>query len=305
MGNIRVTQRTLVDRVLTNINTQSATLQRLQEELSTGYSVNRPSDDPLAARRGVRARTDVAVNDQYRANITAVSPFLTESETAIMSTQTAMQRTSELVLQGKSDTNSPLQRSQIATEINQVLETVLAYSNQYSADRYAFGGTRTGQKPFQETRNANNEINAVTYVGNDEHFQIELGAGVRANANETGSDVFTNASGTDIFAMLIEIRDNMRNGNTNGLDTNLGQIKKAQEQLLTATARVGALQSRIERVTANLEDQDTQLKQTLSQNIDADYAEVMVNLNAQANAFQASLNAAARVIQPSLLDYVR
>jgi flagellar hook-associated protein 3 FlgL len=78
----------------------------------------------------------------------------------------------------------------------------------------------------------------------------------------------------------------------------------AQDQSLISLSRVGAIQNRLEALNTNTEDYVEQLKQTLSDNIDADYAETVVNLDAQTNAFNAALSATARVIQRSLLDFV-
>jgi flagellin-like hook-associated protein FlgL len=53
-----------------------------------------------------------------------------------------------------------------------------------------------------------------------------------------------------------------------------------------------------------LEDSVDQLKEALSDNIDADYAEIVINLNAQSNAYTAALQAAGSIIQQSLLDFI-
>ena len=205
------------------------------------------------------------------------------------------------------DTNSQLQRDAIAIEVNQVLEAALVQGNRFANGRYVFGGTRSLALPFESTRNAQDEITAVNYVGNDKHFEIEIGEGIVVPVNETGTDVFTNSGGNtvDIFRMLIDIRDNLRGSNVPGLSTNLGQFDQAQEQLLIAVAHQGAVQNRFESVDDNLRDINNQLQETLSDNIDADFAEVMLNLNAQTNAFEASLSAGSRVILPSLLDFLR
>jgi flagellar hook-associated protein 3 FlgL len=297
----------MVNRVLRNLNDQQKRILRLQDELATGLKVNRPSDDPLAARRAINSRTEIAKNEQYITNISTASPALTETETAISTVLSAVQRVNELTLQGSNGTQGQPQRDQIAIEINQILETVVENSNHVTQGRYIFGGTRTLNPSFVAARDANGDVTAVSYEGNDEKSAIEISDGVRVNTNETGRDVFTqtSAQSTDIFQTIIDIRDNLRSGNVDGLTTGLEELSKAQDQLLISSARIGAVQNRLESMSANAEDLNTQLKQVLSDSIDADYAEVVLNLNAQSNAFQASLNAGARVIQPSLLDFIQ
>lgn len=306
MGAVRTTQRLLVDRVLGDLSRQQRRILRLQEQLSTGQVVNRPSDNALATRRAMGARGEVARNEQFITNISNLGPGLADTESALTTGIDIVQRVRELTLQGASGTNAQLQRDEIAIEIDQLLEGMLVQANRQSNDRFVFGGTVTQTEPFVATRDAADEISSVAYIGNDESINLEIQEGIRVAGNEPGSRVFTPAgvSGADVFQTLIDIRDNLRAGDINALETRLNELTDVQDQILIATARIGATQNRIERVQSNLEDINLQLEQVISDNVDADFAETIVELNAQSNALQASLNASARVIQPSLLSFL-
>jgi len=307
MGSIRVTQRILVDRVLRNLNQQSRGILNLQEQLASGRKVNRPSDSPLAVRRAVSASIEVSKNDQYLSNISSVGPQLLETETAILTVVDVIQRGKELTLQANNSTNGQAQLDQIANEIDQLLEQLVVQGNTITNDRYIFGGTRTQTEPMTVTRDGNGVITGVTYAGNTETYSVEVAEGITVPANVPGENVFfsTSANTVDLYQLFIDTRDAMRAGNFAGLNTSLEDLDTAQEQLLVEVSRVGALQSRLERSDANLRTVSIQLEQVISDNIDADFAEVALNLNAQTNAFQAALNAGSRVIQPSLLDFIR
>lgn len=294
----------MVSRVLGNLNYQTGKLLALQEQLATGLKVNTPSDDPLAARRAVNIRANIGAIEQYITNLSTAGPQLTESTNALQTIVEVLQRAQVLTVQGATGTNNQTQLDQIAIEIDQLLETAVAEANHQTNGRYLFGGTRTTAPPFTVTRDAENRITAVTYQGNDEAIRIAIGDNVDVAINETGSDAFL--SSQDIFQMLIAIRDNLRAGDQASLQNQrLAELPAARNQLLISLARVGAVQNRIEEAAANAENAVQQLRSALSDSIDADYAETVVNLNAQSNAYQAALNAAARVIQPSLLDFVR
>lgn len=307
MGAFRVTQRLLVDRVLTNLGSQNRAILRLQEQLSTGQRVNRPSDDPLDARRAISARAEINKYQQYLANISTAGPQLTETETTVQTIIDRVQRARELALQGANGTNDQGQRDQIAIEVNQLLEGVLVDGNHQTNGRYIFGGTRTMSPPFEATRDANGEITAVAYVGNDTRFELEVQDGVRVPVNQPGSDVLGTggAPAVDIFQLFIGLRDSLRVNDQTGLQTRLSELDTADDQLGIALSGVGAVQNRVAGVDTELRTQVTQQQQVLSDAIDADIAEVIINLNAQNNAFQAALSAGANVIQPSLLDFLR
>ena len=194
--------------------------------------------------------------------------------------------------------------SYLAEEINQILDGVFENANHLTNGRYIFSGSRTETPAFSATRNPQGEITAVTYEGDSSAIEMSLADDITLRINETGDRVFQGA--VDIFQTLIGIRDELRTGNAAALSNiRLGELRGALAQLSQAQARVGALQNRVSSVQAENEDYILQNQILLSQVLDADYAETIVNLNVQQNAYQAALNAAARVLQPSLLDYVR
>jgi flagellar hook-associated protein 3 FlgL len=126
----------------------------------------------------------------------------------------------------------------------------------------------------------------------------------KTQINIPGDNVF---QGTiDMFEILIGIRDDMEAGKqTNLRAVRLGELDSAQDQTLLSLASIGATQNRFEGVLNNAQDFVLALQEQLSKKVDADYAETILQFNVEQNAFQSALNAAARVIQNSLLDFIR
>ncbi len=303
MGILRVTQGIIAQRALTNIQNQSRRILDLQTQLSTGLRVNSPSDNPIDARRAINTRTTIAKNEQYLRNISVVSPRLEETVTAIQTMTDNLLRARELTLQGANGTNDQVALDAIAEEINQILEAAVNTANHQTGNLYIFGGTRTTTQPFDVTRDVNGDITAVTYQGNTEPILVSVSDGLTVPTNEVGSTVFQGSQ--DIFQTLIDIRDNLLAGDQGSLqNARLTELETARQQLSQAQSRVGAVQNRLDRTETEIEDFQVQLEELLSDSIDADFAEVIINLNSQSNAFQAALSAGARVIQPSLLDFL-
>lgn len=301
---MRITQRMLADRVLWNINTQQNAILELQTRLATGRRVNAPSDDPINARRAVNTRTTIAQSEQFIANLASAESFLRETATTVQTVNENLLRLRELTIQGANGTYSQTELDNIAQEVDQILQGLLNTANHQVGNRYAFGGTRTLARPFVETVNASGSITAVTYVGNDEYMEVATGDGLTLPMNEPGSRIFVNPQ--DFFQMVIDIRDNLLAGDQASLqNARLTELENARAQLGQALARIGARQNRGQRTTVEIEDFVLSSQELLSDTIDADFAETIVNLNAQSNAFQAALSAGARVIQPSLLDFIR
>lgn len=307
MGIVRVTSRMLADRALTDLSAQLRKILALQEQLSSGRRVNRPSDDPLGARRAISSQAMISQYEQYIKNITAVRPFLNETETSVMTVMDIVQRVRELALQGRNSTNAQLQREQIAIEVNELLESLLKEANHQTSGRYVFGGTVTLTEPFQAIRNANGEIIAVNYMGNDKDIEVEISEGAVVPINRPGNEVFlsTGVDTTDIFQMIISLRDDLRSGNLSNITQRIRETNYAINQLSIALAQIGTVSRKLEDTEENLRMAINEFHRVVSDSVDADMAEVIVNLNTQMNAYQSALHSASRVLQPSLLDYIR
>ena len=299
----RVTQGMMVQRSLNNLNQQLRHISVLQEQLATGLRVNRPSDDPIDARRAMNLRMIISKNEQFQANIFDSSPHLEESASTLLNIVDIVLRALELTTQGANETMAQPQLDAIALEIDELLEAAVVSGNHRTSNRSIFAGTQTLADAFDVTRVAG-QITAVTYAGNDQSIEINISDGVRTGINVTGADAFQ--SNVDIFAMLIGIRDDLLAGDQASLrNVRLAELETGREQTLTAVAQIGAIQNRLERVSNDLQDFNIGFQELLSEKIDADFAETVLGLTVAETAFRAALNATARVIQPSLLDFIR
>lgn len=299
----RVTQGMMVQRSLNNLNQQLRHISVLQEQLATGLRVNRPSDDPIDARRAMNLRMIISKNEQFQANIFDSSPHLEESASTLLNIVDIVLRALELTTRGANETLAQPQLDAIALEIDELLEAAVVSGNHRTSNRSIFAGTQTLADAFDVTRVAG-QITAVTYAGNDQSIEINISDGVRTGINVTGADAFQ--SNVDIFAMLIGIRDDLLAGDQASLrNVRLAELETGREQTLTAVAQIGAIQNRLERVSNDLQDFNIGFQELLSEKIDADFAETVLGLTVAETAFRAALNATARVIQPSLLDFIR
>lgn len=298
----RITQNQITTRTLRDLNNQLGRLSLLQTQLATGQRVNRPSDDPMDARRAMSIQTQMAQSIQYNTNISNMLPQLRESESVLSSTIDIFQRALELTIAASNETMGQDQLDQSAVEIDQLLEQIFLLGNTQVSGRSIFAGTRTGLEPFQATRDINNRITAVTYLGNSDPVDIQISNIARINTSIPGDDVFQNT--INMFEVLIGIRDDMEAGNQANLSAvRLDEIDQAQKHTSLNMAKIGALQNRLTRVVSTTEDLILSLQEQLSDRIDADFAETMLNFNVEQNAYQAALNASARVLQSSLMDF--
>lgn len=145
---MRVTMKELSKQMKSVVSDRYADLARLQEQLSTGKRILRPSDQPVDAANDIKLKTQLAKQTQFHTNIQDGLSFMNVSDTAMQSMNSIMQRLRELAIQGASDTLSALDRASIQQECDQLSRQLITLTNTNYKGDYIFGGTQSKIAPF-------------------------------------------------------------------------------------------------------------------------------------------------------------
>lgn len=108
-----------------------------------------------------------------------------------------------------------------------------------------------------------------------------------------------------IIQLIDKLERELLKGNTEEIGELLGQIDAFHQQLLKASSEIGAKSNRMDLVKNRIADDTINFKNLLSQLEDADMAEVIMELINEENVYRSSLSVGARIIQPTLLDFLR
>ncbi|SHE46977.1 flagellar hook-associated protein 3 FlgL [Thermoanaerobacter uzonensis DSM 18761] len=296
---MRVTDGMLITNFLNDYNNNLERLQKNQNMLSTGKRISRPSDDPVAVATSLRIRTDMTRNDAYTKNADDAKSWLDITDTALNQLGSLLQRTRELAVEGSNGTLTQEDMQKIANEIEQLKAQMIQVGNTQYNGRYIFAGFKTTTQPFSETNNS--------YSGDNGVIEFEVGAGGNKIAvNVTGDKVFDVSGGT---SQLLTVMDNLKNaldsGDHQAVSNLIVDVDKQMENVLAVRAEVGAKSNRIDLIKNRLQDDNYNFTALLSKNEDADLAQVITNLKMDENVYRASLAAGARIMQPSLIDFLR
>ena len=299
---MRISSRQIVDNVLVNLQRSYARLDRLQSQLSSGKQVRFPSDNPAAATTAMRLRSFVVENQQYLKNAQAAIGWLEATDAALQDVVATLHRARELTINGARDDLPDDARKALAAEVDQLIRHLVQVANTTHGGRYIFGGTQTQQPPYTYTFDpTTGYVDSVTFVGNNDEMLYEIGPGVTQAVNIPGTFPFG-----QVFVTLISIRKHIEAGDVNSLSgTDLGDLDDALDQVLQAISQVGARQHGFELIAQRLQGQEVNLKDLLSQAEDLDVARAIVELKMQENVYRLALASGARVIQPTLLDFLR
>ncbi len=172
----------------------TAILAKLQEQVSTGSQVNRPSDDPTGAYRIMGLSTQERSLENYTTNIHEASDLLQTASNAIENMAKPLAQAKVDLTQIMNGTygngaTGQQSRSRMAESIDDTLERMVASANTQVLGQYVFGGSATNTAPYTVTRSAG-QITSVTYAGSDQTRSVELSPGVTSEVFYNGSDLF-------------------------------------------------------------------------------------------------------------------
>lgn len=292
---MRVTQSMLSGNMLRNLSNSYSKLGKLQEQVNTGKKVNRPSDDPVTAMKGITYRTELNRVEQFSRNIGEAYNWLDTTDDTFDKIGSALQRANELMVQASSDTMTADDREKIDSELQQLREHVQNLANTKIGDRYIFSGTKTTTAPFDGT----------DYAADDPAFEkpieIEVFDGIMMKINSTPMAMFK-----EIDTMFNDISEAVK-GSASGeeLSTHLSTIDKNMNLLLQTRAEIGARQNRVELMDARLETQEVIATNRMSENEDIDYEKAITDMITQESIHRAALSVGARIIQPTLTDFLQ
>lgn len=299
----RVTQGSLAAMSVNNLQLSLSKLQDLQDKLSSGKQINRPSDNPSDTVSALSYRADIRRNDQYSRNTQDGLDWLGAADSTVTSMLGQVERARELVLQGSNSSMSADERQAMAAEIDTIREGLIGQSNTEYLGHPIFAGTSSNPSGPSVAYDANG-----VYQGDGGQVLRNVGKGVQVAVNVTGPQLFGTGT-TNLFAVLKQVSDDLKS--TNPVDTaNLSQVDltnldTAMTGMQTTLAQVGARYSRLDIMKTQNEDQAVTLKGNLAEVEDIDLPKTITDLQLQQTAYQAALSATSKMIQPSLVDFLR
>lgn len=299
---MRVTQSMLSTNMLRNLSNSYNKLGKLQEQLATQKKINRPSDDPVVAMLGIGYRGDLNQVQQFNRNISEVNNWLETTDDAIAEGISALQRIRELTLQATNGTYDEGQREAIAVEVKQLQEQLYTIARTQVGDKYIFNGKNTNNAP-EIVKNTDETIKEVKF--NDGVINIEIFDGITIDVNTSGKTLFENLLHEDgtLSQLIKKLED------PNVKDEEIGDFLSKMDQhidiFLKEQARVGAKQNRVEMMEDRIAQQEVTATKILSENEDVDMERVITELLTQESIHRAALSVGAKIIQPTLVDFLR
>ncbi len=296
---MRITQSMMSTSMMSNLQTNYKRMDKYQEQLMTERRLNRPSDDPVGVASALHYRSEISSTTQFSENVEDANSWLTMSDTVMTEATQIVQRLAELAVQGGTDTVPADARTNIAQEVDQLYQQLVSLGNSQFKGKYIFNGERVNEQPYP-TDPANQ-----AYSLDQGEVEYQIGAGIYATVNTLGDQVF-GASGdaTGLFRVVNDMKNALNNDSTAGIQAAIPALQKSLETIITTQATIGGKQNRLEFTVSRLGDLNLNYVTLQSKTEDVDMSKVITELKTAESIYQASLDTMARVIRPSLMDFL-
>ncbi|WP_147795525.1 flagellar hook-associated protein FlgL [Cellulomonas sp. Y8] len=300
----RVTHFTVRNSTLNNVQGNLQRMADLQAQMSSGKKINAASDDPSGTADVLRLQGEQRQLAQYDRNASDGEAWLTTINDALTTSLSTLRKARDLTVQGGNGALGINSRVALAQEIEGLRDNLLAQANTTYLGRSVFAGTTAGTAFTDGTTPVGAPDPAYTFsgAGVDGTVTRTVASGTNIRVDSSGAAVF--GEGTDsVFALLDSIAATLRAGGdpSDQLDAIDGHL----DAMTTEVASVGARQNQIDAAQDLISQSTLTATTRLSAVQDIDLAQIILDLGAQEVAYKGALAAGAKVLQPTLLDFLR
>ncbi|OWA36179.1 flagellar hook-associated protein 3 [Saccharibacillus sp. O16] len=299
---IRMTSNMMSSTLLGNLNRNMYNMDSLENQISSGRKISKPSDDPVGVTYALRYRSQLAGNEQFQRSTDSAQSWLDETDSQMGSASDVMTRLKELMVQASTGTYSDTDMQAAANEVEQLKKQLVDIGNSKFGGKFIFNGQDYGSIPYPvadgtDYSQIDTDNSAVKYV---------IGENIQFQINTTGNEFFGMKGESDnVFAVMDRVITAMKTGQKGDITNEMGGLETRTTKMLAARSEVGARTNRVELVNSRLLDQETNTTTLLSKTEDLDVAEAVIKATSAQTVYQAALKSSANIMSTSLIDFMR
>jgi len=306
---MRITNQGLLHNYLNNLNKNLTLMSKYQDQLSSGKEVRRPSDDPYAVTRSMSLRTSIKQNEQYLKNIEDSMGWVDMTDSALGHIGDILSRIRELTVKSANGAMSDTDLRSVRYEVEQLVSQIAQIGNTNYDGRYIFGGQLTTEPPFTGDSGVL-EYHGAT--GANAILKREISQNVIMEINVPGNWILEGKNGElteDLPSLLGRIITALDSGDASSIkelgNEILTRLDSHIDNILTLRSEIGAKYNRLEAAKQKNEEETFNMTDLLSKTEDIDFAEKIMHYAVLSSVYNASLSMGARILQPTLLDFLK
>ena len=148
-------------------------------------------------------------------------------------------------------------------------------------------------------------VDYATYNGDNGTARIIIGENTEITINADGREIFTPAGQADTFEVIADLITALKNDDTAAINTLTQQLDSVRTQVSEFRAASAPKMFQLETTENFWSNYKPKLEQLVSKTENVDLNEAAMRLNQLDLAYQSTIATAARIIQPSLIDFLK
>jgi len=302
---MRVTNQLITRNSQTRLQSNLQSIDRLNEDISSGIRLRKMSDDPTSAGEVVRIGSSMRAITQFRRNVDLGLSRAGAEEVVLNQLTNGLGRAIELGVAQSSGTVNAQTRLMVKTEVDQLITYAVGLGNTKLGDDYLFAGTRAGEQPFRVPPTPADGFSAltvgVTPVNPSGATSLEINDGVFMTPSHNGTEVFLS---TDTLEALRALSTALGNNDVPAIQAATDRVTAADSQLQNVLGAQGARINEMENARTNLDGIEFNLKAFRADLRDTEVDKAMAELVGKQTLYQAAMSATSRILGLSLANYL-
>ena len=276
-------------------------LQQAQGQISSGYRVQQPSDDPAAIAEILQTQMAIANNQQIQTNLSSVTTELNTADSALQTAVQAVESAMSAAAQGANSTTSADKRAALAEQVAALQQALVGIAQTSVNGRYIFSGDQDSQAPYKLDSTQPEGVQQL--VTSSATRVIQSVDGTSFAVAKTAQQIFDarNPDGTaaagNVFAAMQALQTALTNNDTAGIATASDSLKSADSYLNGQLSFYGDVENRVQGATALAQKFQTQQQTELSNLQDTDIPTTATEISQLQVQQQASMAVEANVAQ--------
>lgn len=316
---LRITPQMVDNSTLQTITNDLNQLDNTQQQLSTGYRINQPSDNPYGAALSLSLNAQITAFGSYQQNIDQGIAWVQTASQSLQSIQSVAQSIRTLTVEGANSTLNATDLANAGQEVLQYIGQIKETADTQYNGSYIFSGTAVNTQPYNQsasgsdtfqgnTGTINYAIGPSTTLPVNANLYTVLGDGVGPSGAFTPSGVPGTPGTGGLLASMRAVYNDLTGtsgGTQADLSNQLTNLDANIKQLELVQAQVGATQDRLQMASSRITALQTTDTTELGNVRNTDFAAATVTFSTEQAGYQAALQSTASIIQTSLLNFIK
>lgn len=324
---MRITNASMVRSHLYDTQKNLTNMSKINQQISTGKVINTVSDDPHKAIKIMNMNSEIKYNEKYNYNIDETVGWMNNTDSSLESVGNLLGEIKETILKVGNGTYSQNEMKSLNADMNEKIKQLADTLNSTHGGKYLFGGSSVDDAPITVIENPDGSVKLEfskdkngQIIPNTNDLKADISSGVNIDYNVSVGEIFniTDVNGNKVNLLdeinnLSTLMNDIANGDEQTAQTaketlmndTKGKIDTLFDHVVNQRTTLGVRVNTAEKIKEFNEENIINLKAILSQDQDTDVVEKFIELKSAEMIYQASIQVGAKLIQPSILDYIR